>query len=148
MRKINLIVIHCSDSDVESHDDISVIDDWHKRRGFLRKSIPENATNETDKSVGYHRFVTKKGTIQVGREYEEIGAHATGFNSNSIGICFSGKDGIPNELQLAAGRELIINILSLFNLSATDVLPHCQLNKHKSCPRFDIYEKLLKNLYQ
>lgn len=141
-------MIHCSDSDVESHDDISVIDDWHKKRGFLRKNVAKNATNKTDLHVGYHFFITKKGTVQVGRDVEEIGAHCVNYNSNSIGICFSGKREHPNALQIIAGRELLIRLMSVYNVEVTDIIPHCSLNKGKSCPNMDINEKLLKNLFQ
>lgn len=148
MRKINLIVIHCSDSDVESHDDISVIDDWHKKRGFLRKNVSLKATNKTDLHIGYHFFITKKGTVQIGRDLEEIGAHVVNYNSSSIGVCFSGKKEQPNELQKIAGKDLLLRLMSIYSLEPKDILPHNALNKGKSCPNFDIQKELLNNLYQ
>ena len=77
MRKINKIIVHCSDSDIESHNDISVVEDWHKERGF--------------KTVGYHYFIKNDGSIQLGRPLEEIGAHCLNHNSDSIGICLAGR---------------------------------------------------------
>lgn len=148
MRKVSLIVVHCSDSDVESHDDISVIDDWHKKRGFLRKNISISAANKTDLHVGYHFFITKKGTIQIGRDLEEIGAHCVNYNSHSIGVCFSGRHEQPNELQVIAAKELLIRLMSVYGLETKDILPHNQLNKGKSCPNFDVQAKLLDNLFQ
>lgn len=146
MRQIDLIVIHCSASDVPSHDDISVVDDWHKDRGFRRIDIPYNATNKTDRHVGYHFFITKKGTVQTGRDLREIGAHCKNFNARSIGICFSGND-LFTEEQFIAGRKLLIQLVDLYNLELKDILPHNKLDRNKSCPRFDVEEKLLKDLF-
>ena len=76
MRTINLIVIHCSASRVDrnfTEDDLEVC---HRRRGF-------NGT-------GYHFYIRKNGDIKTTREIERIGAHAKGYNRNSVGICYEG----------------------------------------------------------
>ena len=76
MRKIDLIVIHCSATRVDrdfTEDDLEVC---HRRRGF-------NGT-------GYHFYIRKNEDIKITRPVECIGAHARGFNSNSIGICYEG----------------------------------------------------------
>ena len=66
MREINKIIVHCSDSDVKAHDDISVIKGWYV-----------NERNFND--VGYHFFFYKKdGTVQKGRDLATIGAQAKG----------------------------------------------------------------------
>ncbi len=76
MRKINLIVIHCSatreDRDFTEHD----LDICHRRRGF--------------KGPGYHFYIRKNGKIITTRELERVGAHARGYNAHSIGICYEG----------------------------------------------------------
>ena len=72
MRNINLIVLHHSQSDITAHDDIGVIREWHKERGF--------------KDVGYHYFIRKDGMIQKGRQLDVVGAHCKGKNKSSIGI--------------------------------------------------------------
>ena len=38
--------------------------------------------------IGYHYYITKDGTIWEGRPDNTVGAHASGGNSDSIGICF------------------------------------------------------------
>lgn len=40
--------------------------------------------------IGYHYYITKDGTIWAGRPDNTVGAHASGGNSDSIGICFEG----------------------------------------------------------
>lgn len=147
-RKVELIVFHCSDSSNPDHNDIGIINDWHAKRGFLRKRIPANAANKIHKSIGYHHFIKTDGTIQTGRDPEEIGAHVEGFNSHSIGICLHGKKLEDfTEAQFRSARELVSKYLSLYNLEITAVLGHCQLNKHKLCPVYDVNEKILKGLY-
>ena len=76
MRKINLIVVHCSATPVD-HDytpEQMTID--HRARGF--------------NSAGYHFYVRKSGYVVHLRGLEVIGAHAEGYNANSIGICYEG----------------------------------------------------------
>ena len=76
MRAISLIVVHCSatreDKSFTEHD----LDVCHRRRGF--------------NGVGYHFYIRKNGDIKSTRPLERIGAHARGFNSDSIGICYEG----------------------------------------------------------
>lgn len=76
MRKIDLIVIHCSatreDRPFTEHD----LDIAHRLRGF-------------DK-IGYHFYVRRNGDIRSTRPVERVGAHARGHNANSIGICYEG----------------------------------------------------------
>ena len=76
MRKIDLIVIHCSATRADrdfTEEDLEVC---HRRRGF--------------NGVGYHFYIRKNGSIKTTREIERIGAHAKGHNLNSIGICYEG----------------------------------------------------------
>jgi len=50
--------------------------------------------------VGYHLFVSK-GKIYCARSFNKEGAHALGFNFNSIGLCISNKDLSKKDLNLA-----------------------------------------------
>lgn len=69
----SMIVLHhaaaktCSVYDVHS---------WHIGNGWI--------------GIGYHYFVRKDGSIYRGRPENAVGAHATGVNSTSIGICAEG----------------------------------------------------------
>ncbi len=76
MRKITRIVIHCSATLENKAFNAVAIDAMHKARGFNR--------------IGYHYVVLLDGTVEVGRKEEEIGAHAQGYNKESIGICYIG----------------------------------------------------------
>lgn len=59
--------------------------------------------------IGYHFYVRKNGNIYRGRPENTVGAHCSGENYNSIGICFEGnfEKEEMNEEQLKAGRELV-----------------------------------------
>ncbi|AUQ62143.1 N-acetylmuramoyl-L-alanine amidase [Phaeobacter inhibens] len=79
--QVKYIVIHYSATAVE--DDVSAddIDRMHKRRGFRK--------------IGYHWYIRKSGSIEMGRDLSqpgrfEVGAHSKGENSISVGICFEG----------------------------------------------------------
>ena len=71
MRKIHLIVIHCSATRADKELTAFDLDTMHRRRGF-------NGT-------GYHYYIRKDGTTHLTRPVERIGAHAKGFNAESIG---------------------------------------------------------------
>ena len=76
MRKISLIVIHCSATREDKELTAFDLDTMHRRRGF-------NGT-------GYHYYIRRDGTTLLTRPVERIGAHARGFNAESIGICYEG----------------------------------------------------------
>lgn len=76
--------------------------------------------------IGYHFLVRKNGKIYEGRPINTVGAHCTGENSDSIGICFEGDfttDTMTNK-QLKAGQELIAYLVKLYGLSMSDVYRH------------------------
>lgn len=126
MRNIDLIVIHCSDSDHPHHDNIDIIRQWHtQERGF--------------NDVGYHFVITKNGGIQFGRPIDKMGAHALRYNRNSIGICLTGKHTF-SEHQYDTLRKLVSS-LKIILPGKQDVKGHCELSS-KTCPNFD-YKKVL-----
>lgn len=143
MRKIELIVIHCSATKEGEDYDVSDIRTWHLRRGF--------------RDVGYHFVIKLDGTLQKGRYIKDTGAHAKGYNYNSIGICYIGgldKNGKPKdtrtEAQKITMKGVIGAIRSVFDESVIQVVGHRDLSTDlngdgvispsewmKSCPCFD-----------
>jgi len=117
IRTIDKIILHCTDSDVDH--DINEIARWHRMRGF--------------KDVGYHFLIRRHG-IQFGRPIDQIGAHCKGQNSNSLGICLTGK----NEFDQAQ-FEMTARLISSF-FPGLAIYPHNYFNKNKRCPGFDIEE--------
>lgn len=104
MRPINLIVIHCSASPngdslfrgspgtPGSQTPVSAINEWHRKRGFHRDPAAVKYFNPLLDAIGYHYIIYRNGVVVTGRSEEEIGAHVTGFNQKSIGICMVGTD--------------------------------------------------------
>ena len=75
-RKIDKIIIHCSASKEGQKLTVEQIDKLHRQRGFA--------------GIGYHFVIYLDGSIHDGRDISKIGAHTTGYNTGSIGICYVG----------------------------------------------------------
>ena len=123
MRKINQIILHCSDSPHDHHDEISIIRQWHLERGF--------------NDVGYHYFIQGNGNIQKGRNESVIGAHCRGQNMNSVGICLHGRDKF-SIAQFKSLAKLLEEIKSRHKINR--VSGHSEYDKGKTCPNFTIYD--------
>lgn len=138
-RKIDKIIIHCSDTYARMNIGADEIRQWHtKERGW--------------KDIGYHFVIRRDGTVETGRDldgdgdiFEEVGAHTSGYNINSIGICLvGGKDdegGPANNFNLNQFRSLenVIRIIKADYPKAT-VHGHREFNSAKTCPNFDVQQ--------
>ncbi len=90
-KQTNRIVFHHS---LASISDVKTIREWHILRGF--------------EDIGYHYVILKTGIVEAGRDIYLVGAHASGKNHDSIGVCFEGDFSfeIPTELQVNAAISL------------------------------------------
>ena len=70
------IVIHCSATPPSLDIGAKEIDSWHRDKGWA--------------GIGYHEVIRRDGRIEMGRDYSQIGAHAKGFNHESLGIVMVG----------------------------------------------------------
>lgn len=112
--EVAYLVIHYSATPVERDYSSADIDEMHRKRGF--------------REIGYHYFIRKDGTVETGRDLTqpgrfEVGAHAKGNNSISIGICYEGgvRAAAPNvgydsrtRAQMVAMEALILSLLERF----------------------------------
>lgn len=108
-RSINLIVVHCSatangDSlfrgrpgEPGFQTPADQINGWHKQRGFQRTHPDSKFWNPKLTAIGYHFVLACNGTTFTGRSLDEPGAHAQGFNRDSIGICLTGTNAYTAE---------------------------------------------------
>lgn len=132
MRTISEIIIHCSATVEGKNFSVKDIDRWHKQRGF--------------KMVGYHFVIRLDGTIEQGRPLEMIGAHCTGHNAHSIGICYIGgldKSGKPKDTRTQVQKDVLWSLVK--NLQKK--YPGATLHGHnefanKACPCFKVPEDL------
>lgn len=91
-RQINQIVIHCSATPNGRWVSTLDIDAWHSQRGFARTARARQAWNPDLAAIGYHWVIYPNGGRATGRHPAEVGAHAAGWNSRSLGICMVGTD--------------------------------------------------------
>lgn len=144
-RDINLIVLHCSANDEEWADNIDAIKQLHTAP--KDKKVKWGIYDTYGRSwsdVGYHYFIRKNGTLEIGRKEHVPGAHAKGYNNRSIGVCFSGHKQFCEE-QFYMGARLIQSLIYRYDLELKDVIMHCQLDNSKTCPNFS-FDKILKYL--
>lgn len=128
MRNINLIIVHCAATPAGRHVTVGDIDAWHRRRGFA--------------GIGYHYVVYLDGSVHAGRPLERMGAHCSGYNAASVGVCYVG--GVEADCvtpadtrtpaQRAALERLLRRLLARF--------PGARIAGHrdfaaKACPSFD-----------
>ena len=127
-RHINEIIIHCTDT-VEGRD--YTVDDvrrWHKERGWS--------------DVGYHYLIYRNGSVVAGRDVDLIGAHCSGHNSYSIGVCYvggRGKDGKCRDTRTLQQRAAMSNLLIELRLRYPQavIVGHSFWDHKKQCPCFD-----------
>lgn len=97
------------------------------------QQVHEWHLNKKWSGIGYHFFISRDGQIFRGRPEDVVGAHATGCNSRSIGVCFEGDYTIQTMpiAQLEAGKELVAYLKDKYNI--TKVRGHRDLMT-TSCP--------------
>lgn len=146
MRKINLIVFHCSATLEGKPFTVKDIRQMHVRQGWS--------------DIGYHWVIELDGSIRRGRPEEIAGSHVKGHNANSIGVCYiggigangKGKDTRTPE-QKKAMSKLLDELLARY--PGSKVTGHRDLSpdkdgdgvveRHewlKECPCFDVAEWL------
>ena len=131
MRTINEIIVHCSATPEGRDFTVAQIRQWHLQRGF--------------RDIGYHYVIYRDGTIHTGRPVAQAGAHCTGHNAHSIGVCYIGgvaKDNkTPKDTRTEAQKKSLANLLKRLH----QLYPKATLHGHrefanKACPSFDVGE--------
>lgn len=135
-RNINEIIVHCSATAEGKDFTTAQIKQWHLARGFS--------------DIGYHWVIYRDGSIHPGRNESKIGAHCTGHNSYSIGVCYIGgcaSDGrTPKDTRTEAQRASLLKLLKELKLRypKAKIYPHYKFAA-KACPSFNAEEEY-KNL--
>ena len=129
MRSIQRIIIHCSATAEGKDYTVADIDRWHKQRGW--------------QGIGYHYVVYRDGSIHTGRPVEQIGAHCSGYNASSIGVCYIGgcaADGkTPKDTRTPAQREALRGLVELLRAEYPGATVHGHREfAAKACPSFDV----------
>jgi hypothetical protein len=136
MRKIDLIVIHCAATPDGRADTILDVDAWHRQLGWMRSWKYRQSWRPELTSIGYHWFISADGLVHPGRSMDEIGAHAVGHNSNSLGICMAGTSRFTADQWLSL-KDIITRLRDKF--PGVKIVGHRDLHDvHKKCPGFDV----------
>ena len=132
MRAINKIIIHCTATPEGRAVTVKEVDGWHRARGF--------------DGVGYHYLIGLNGEIWFGRDIEKAGAHTTGQNTNSVGVCYVG--GLAKDCKTAkdtrtqAQRDSLLILLAELKQKFPGATVHGHREfANKACPCFDAREE-------
>ncbi len=131
-RYINEIIVHCSATAEGKDFTVADIKKWHLARGFS--------------DIGYHYVIYRDGSINKGRDESKIGAHCTGHNSHSIGVCYIGgcaSDGkTPKDTRTAAQKAALVKLLKELRVKYPNakIYPHYKF-ANKACPSFNAEEE-------
>lgn len=129
MRNITKIIVHCSATPEGRDYTVADIDRWHKQRGW--------------QGIGYHYVVYRDGSVHPGRPVEQIGAHTSGHNANSIGVCYIGgvaADGkTPKDTRTPAQRAALRDLVELLRAEYPNATIHGHREfANKACPSFNV----------
>lgn len=130
------LVVHCAATRPSQDIGAADIDRWHRAQGWA--------------CIGYHFVIRRDGTVEEGRELEVIGAHVSGHNTNSVGICLAGgvteadvsvAENNFTPAQFASLKKLLLDLRKKY--------PKARIQGHrdfpgvkKACPSFEVKDWL------
>lgn len=143
-RRITDIVIHCTASAYGQDLTVNDVRRMHKALGWS--------------DIGYHYLIRLDGRIEKGRDVDLIGAHVSGYNSHSIGVCYVGgldANGKPADTRTPNQKSSLVSLLKMLRAA----YPTARIKGHrdfspdlngngciepnewvKSCPCFEVSE--------
>ena len=130
------IVIHCSQTRPSQNIGAKDIDRWHREQGWLK--------------IGYATVIKRDGTIEQGREDDEVQAAVKGYNHTSFNLCVIGgakeedwkqpDDNFTGEQWESLKKELTRLVIKYPDAK---IVGHRDLDDKKFCPSFDVRKYLL-----
>ena len=130
-RPIDLLVIHHTASPRTAT--LEEIARWHALRGL--------------EGIGYHHVIGADGMVRSGRALERPGAHASGHNTHSIGVCVVGDNTLPEHAWLDVQIDSLVLYVRWFRIffPRALVLGHRDLSGASTlCPGLDVRKLLEK----
>lgn len=101
-RRIDGIVIHCTATKPGVDLNVDDVRKIHKAQGWA--------------DIGYHYLVRLDGRIEAGRDVDIIGAHVSGHNAHTIGVCYVGgldSTGKPYDTRTPNQKHSLLNLLKM-----------------------------------
>ena len=127
-RNITKIIVHCSATPEGKDYSVATIRQWHLKEGYS--------------DIGYHWVIYRDGSINKGRDESVVGAHCTGQNTCSIGVCYiGGMDAANKKAQDTRTDAQKASLLKLLK-DLKRKYPKAKVFSHKdfaqkACPSFD-----------
>ena len=134
--KTDTIVIHCSATPKDMDVDAAKIKHWH---------TVDNGWDD----IGYHYVITDSGQIYLTQNTNKISYHASGYNTNSIGVAITGahrRDAGETNKELVGSKEynslvyLVAKLKEKYNIPLANIIGHNETGSPKSCPNLDMNE--------
>ena len=127
--KTDYIVIHCAATKPSMDIGADTIRDWHVNGNGWR-------------DIGYHLVIRRDGSVEKGRDINDSGAHAAGYNSKSIGLCLVGGMAEDNSAEDNFTAQQWTSLLATVKELEVDfpnakVIGHNEISE-KECPSFDV----------
>lgn len=125
---VRWIIVHCSATPEGRNVTVEDVRNWH---------VKENGWSD----IGYHWFIELDGSLKQGRHESKSGAHAKGFNSASVGVCYAGgtdakgrpKDTRTDDQKITLGC-LLQDLKGRY--PKAKIIGHRDVS-NKACPSFD-----------
>ena len=139
-RRIDEIIVHCT-ATPEGQD--TTVEQIRKNH-----TAPVSKGGRGWSDIGYHYVVYRDGCVHNGRDVNVSGAHCTGHNSHSIGVCYVGglenSPGVaykflkPKDTRTEAQKAALLKLLK----DLKRLYPNAKIRGHrdfanKACPSFD-----------
>lgn len=127
-RNIKEIIVHCSATPEGKDFTVAQIKQWHLQRGFS--------------DIGYHYIIYRDGSVHAGRPESVSGAHCTGHNTISIGVCYIGgcatNGTTPKDTRTPAQKVALVKLLKDLKVKYPKATIHSHKDyANKACPSFD-----------
>jgi N-acetylmuramoyl-L-alanine amidase len=131
MRQIDGIVVHCSATPAGKPFRAADIDRWHREKGW--------------DGIGYHFVIPLDGSIEPGRDLASAGAHVSGHNARTIGVCYIGGMNAQNTAAANTLNAEQADALELLLRGLRAKWPKATIRGHrdypkvaKACPSFEV----------
>lgn len=140
MRPLTEIIVHCTGTRPDASTTVDVVRKYHMQHNGWR-------------DIGYHFLIYTDGTVHAGRPIAQIGAHCSGHNDKTIGICYVGgisQIGTAFDTRTPEQRMALRNLIATLKATypnISKVSSHHDYNSAKPCPCFDAareYGQLVK----
>lgn len=116
---VRYIILHCSATRCDRDYTVEQLLHDHRARGF--------------RTIGYHFYVRRDGSVSQHRRLLEVGAHCRPFNRCSIGVCYEGgldAEGHPADTLTPEQTDRLERLL----LKLLRTFPKAQLRGHRDMP--------------